>query len=271
MECYKCKKEINDKASFCPNCGADLSKKDDSVVCSKCKAKNNIGASFCENCGAKLKEETDKWNFDSKIITITFWICAILTTYLISCPGFLRYLEIEASGLGWVLIGFGIFLILFKNKEKIDIHKEVDNIKKIKLSKVQIGFLFVISGIFCLLGLGSQIRSLSFYLEEGFILFVSFIIMLDVIAYKNFNKLATVGQIACLLISLVCFGFSIQQYGYGNELNSSYEHQFESFWYNGTANPGNDNLEISKYLMIAGIVFLVLFVVITFYKKKKQN
>ncbi len=100
---------------------------------------------------------------------------------------------------------------------------------------------------------------------------LAFLIILGVIVYKNFAKLAPFLQIACLIISFVCFGFSIQQYGYGNELNSSYENQLESLWNSGTVNPGNDNLTISKYLMLAGIVFLVLFVVIMVYRKKKKN
>lgn len=274
MECYKCKKEINEKAIFCPNCGTNLSKKEDAIVCSKCKAKNNIGSCFCEKCGAKLKKEKIEWDFDSKIITITFWICAIFTTYLISCPGFTRKL-IDSKLLSFALIASGIFLILFKNKDKIDIQKEIDNIKKIKLSKVQIGFLFLIAGVLCLLGLGSQDNSGGVYINKVFIVLISFLTMVGVIVYKNFSKISslgsTIGQISCLIISMICFGISIQQNSYGNELNSSYEHQFESFWNSGTANPGNEYLANSKYFMIAGIIFLVLFLVITVYKKKKTN
>lgn len=282
MECYKCKKEINEKASFCPNCGTDLSKKDDVVVCTNCKAKNTNGSCFCEKCGTKLKKEKIAWDFDSKVITITFWICAIFTIYLLSCPGFIRtidFFELSILNiiLSFALIGSGIFLLFFLNKDKIDIQKEIDIIKKIKLSKVQIGFLFIIAGVLCLLGLGNQQYG-EIYINKVFIVFISFLTMIGVIAYKNFHKLSStgkimssMGQISCLIISIVCFGFSIQQNSYGNELNSSYEHQFESFWNSGTANPGNEYLTNSKYLMIAGIIFLVLFVIITIYKKKKND
>ncbi len=273
MKCYKCKKEIDDKAVFCPNCGVDLRKKDEGIICPKCKTKNNIESRFCEKCGAKLDKEVIAWDFDSKIITITFWICALITTYLISCRGFTS-IRINPRILSFLLIAFGIFLILFKNKGKIDIHKEIDNIKKIKLSKVQIGVLFLLSGISCFIGWGSTVLSGGYYMNKILLVLLSFTIMMGVIIYKNFSKLSTmwstIGQIFCLVASIVCFGFSIQQNNYGNELNSSYESQFESLWNNGTANPGNEYLTYSKYFMIAGIIFLVLFVLITIYKKRKN-
>lgn len=273
MECYKCKKGVNEKTVFCPHCGTDLSKKETTIVCPNCKAENNIDFTFCEKCGTELKKEKVAWNFDSKIITITFWICAIFTIYLLSCPGFIRTIDFFKLPklniiFSFLLIGSGLSLLFFFNKDKIDVQKEINIIKKIKLSKAQIGVLFIIAGALCLLGLGNQ-RYGEIYMNKIFIVFLSFLTMIGTIIYKNRNKLATIGQIVTMFISIACFVFSFQQYSYGNELNSSYEYQLESLFNAGTYNPGNAYLRDSRYLLIAGIFFLALFIAITIYKKRK--
>lgn len=269
--CYKCNKEVKDDSSFCPHCGLDLSKKE--IKCSKCNKINNISSAFCDKCGAKLKQEKDNWDFNSKIIPITFWICSVIAICLLSCPGFIRTINFfdlpMKELLGFCLVIIGLLISLFLNKEDIDLKKEIEFLKSIKLTKVQIGFILVLAGVSCLLGLGSNQYGTIYLIWVG-IAFVSFAIMSTIIIYKNSHKLSSIGQIFCLILSIISFLLSGYLYNYGNELNSSYESQFESFWNNGTANPGNEYLSYSRYALIVGVIFLVIVFIIRTRKKKKS-
>lgn len=267
--CYKCNKEINNDSTFCPHCGLDLSKKE--IKCSKCNKVNDIKSEYCDKCGTKLKPENNNWDFDSKIIPITFWICSILTTFLLTCPGFIKTINFFDLPLkeviGFTLVIIGLSISLFFNKEDINLKKETDIIKSIKLSKVQIGFILVLAGIITLLSLGSKQYG-TIYLPWVAIVFVSFAIMTGIIISKNHHKLSLIGQVTCLILSIISFILSGYFHNYGNELNASYEAQFDSFWEKGVSNPGNVYLEYSRYALIIGIVFLVILFII---RTQKRN
>lgn len=274
MKCPKCGKSNKEGAKFCVSCGKELEEK--IVLCPKCGKEMEADNTFCASCGAKVKSKKDleePWNFDSKIITITFYLCAIFTSVLLTSPGFLPKIDLdEHSGiLGLLLTAIGILLIVLFNKNKKPLNETLNNLKKLKLDKNQIGILFIFAGILTLLQLGSESYSGSTYVTPVLIVFCSFVILCITIIVNNKHKFYTIGQIVTIILSIFCFVASIQQDSYGNELNSSYENQFESIWETGTANPGNEYLTNSKYLLIAGIVFLVLFVVITICKKKKNE
>lgn len=53
-ECPSCSQKFDVKSRFCPNCGFDTEKKEESVVCSGCGSKLKKGVRFCAECGRKL-------------------------------------------------------------------------------------------------------------------------------------------------------------------------------------------------------------------------
>ena len=56
--CFNCKKEVEDKAKFCPNCGKYIFNEinnEEEIYCPKCfKIVNDRQISYCPNCGNKL-------------------------------------------------------------------------------------------------------------------------------------------------------------------------------------------------------------------------
>ncbi|MBO4668176.1 MAG: zinc-ribbon domain-containing protein [Bacilli bacterium] len=83
MICPKCKREIDERESFCPYCGATIAKREEEKsteevrYCSACGFKLNPGVTFCPNCGSLVnkekssdKKETDIFDLktDEKVV-----------------------------------------------------------------------------------------------------------------------------------------------------------------------------------------------------------
>ena len=56
MLCYKCGKEIDDNATFCPYCGCQQDNTE-KKYCSRCNYENKYDAKFCERCGSSLEQK----------------------------------------------------------------------------------------------------------------------------------------------------------------------------------------------------------------------
>ena len=53
-ECPSCHAKINENLKFCPECGADTTKKKVALKCSACGAEYEKGTKFCPDCGRKI-------------------------------------------------------------------------------------------------------------------------------------------------------------------------------------------------------------------------
>lgn len=72
--CLKCKKELEDNAKFCSECGTKVTH---SVACPYCKNKVNVGFVFCPYCGMEMandvpqiRRQKPQLNVDKKILKI---------------------------------------------------------------------------------------------------------------------------------------------------------------------------------------------------------
>ena len=87
--CLKCKKELEENAKFCSECGTKVSH---SVLCSHCNKKVNAGFAFCPYCGMEMTNDVPKriyqkpqFNIDKKIIKIgSSAVAAILVVVLLA-------------------------------------------------------------------------------------------------------------------------------------------------------------------------------------------
>lgn len=159
MKCNKCGELNKDNAKFCASCGAKINIK--KVFCIECGKELESGSTFCENCGTKQENKKGvKLNFknidfskidlSSKIISLSFLVCAILGIYLFSKNGFFRWLigdlDINANIIAGLSIILGL-IIFFVKKEKLDIKEMLNSLKKLSFNKNLVAFIFIISGI----------------------------------------------------------------------------------------------------------------------------
>lgn len=159
MKCNKCGELNKDNAKFCASCGEKLEIK--KVFCTECGKELENGSIFCEACGSKQKVEKGlklnlknidfaKIDLSSKIISISFLICAILGIYLFSKNGFFRWLlsdsNINANKIAVLAISLGL-IIFFVKRKKLDIKEMLNSIKKLSFNKNVVAFIFIISGI----------------------------------------------------------------------------------------------------------------------------
>lgn len=282
MKCNKCGELNKDGAKFCAGCGEKLEAK--KVFCTECGSELESGSAFCANCGAKVvsknnniqnKEENEPWNFDSKIVTITFLICSVLATYLFASPGFMRVIDAiplisDNTLMGMLAIILGSVLIFLDlRKEKFNKDKEIKRLKELKITRLQVGAVFAIAGIVILLSLGNAYTRESDYIGACFLLFCSFLIMISLIIALNGSKLKLLGEVFTLGISIILFIVSGILYTQGNALNNDTMSRVENFFEHGNANPGTEYINASVYTLIGAIIFLVLFFIIKSYKGRK--
>lgn len=87
--CLKCKRELEEDAKFCSECGAKVPR---SVMCPYCKKKVNVGFEFCPYCGMEMasavpqiKHHKSLFNIDRKILKIgSSAVAALLVIVLLS-------------------------------------------------------------------------------------------------------------------------------------------------------------------------------------------
>jgi len=280
MKCKNCGETNNDGAKFCANCGAKLEPK--KVFCTECGNVLENGAMFCAKCGNKIetnnnitKKDTEStpWNFDSKIVTITFLICSVLATYLFTTRFFYGLPLLEDNTLmGTIAIILGAILIFLSlRKEKFNMDKELQRIKKLKITRFQVGLVFAIAGLVILIFKNNNFYRGEEYITLVLILFCSFLIMISLIIALNGSKLKVLGEVVTLGISIILFIISGLLYVEGNSLNNDGMSRVESFLETGNANPGTDYINTSIYTLIGAIIFLILFFIIKSYKGRKNT
>lgn len=277
MKCNKCGELNKEGAKFCCSCGEKLEPK--KVFCTECGSEVERGSLFCASCGNKItinnvnKENIkEPWNFDSKIITITFLICSVIATILFATPrvfGTIPFLKDNTlMGLLAIILGSTLIFLNLK-KEKFNKEHEIKRIKELKITQFQVGLVFVIAGLIIML---FRLKAFGYgddYIFLFLILFCSFLIMISLIIALNGSKLKLMGQILTLSISIILFIISGVLYTEGNRLNNDTMSRVENFFQNGNANPGTDYINASIYTLIGAIIFLVLFFIIKSYKGKK--
>lgn len=92
MRCTNCGNEINENASFCPECGFEVPKQYSAPVkikCPKCGSLSQTGSSFCTNCGSQIYQPKKKTFNAGLICTII-----LLAVMLLAACGFLGYMII---------------------------------------------------------------------------------------------------------------------------------------------------------------------------------
>lgn len=279
MKCNKCGELNKDGFKFCASCGAKLEPK--KMFCTECGKELESGSVFCASCGNKItnnkisnKEEKTSWNFDSKLITITFLICSVIATVLFASPrvfGTIPFLgDNTLMGLLAIILG-SILIFLNLKKEKFNKEQEIKRIKGLKITQFQVGLVFLIAGLIIMLFKFDLFNYSDSFLALGLILLCSFFIMISLIIALNGSKLKLLGEIFTLGVSIVLFILSGYLYTEGNRLNSDTMSRVENFFEHGNANPGTDLINTSVYTLIGAIIFLILFFIIKNYKGKKAN
>jgi len=148
IKCDECKKQVSSKAKSCPHCGNPMNVEKPKKICKNCQTENDMDSTFCEGCGKSLIEKTVKkeveklkWDFSSKFLTLSVWLCIIMA-FLLGRDSEVwkaieRYLSISFRSVDFslVLTILGIFILFFTNKEKISINDEIQKLKKLELSK----------------------------------------------------------------------------------------------------------------------------------------
>lgn len=250
IKCEECKKDVSSKAAFCPHCGNPMQKND-------IETKEN----------KKLE-----WNFNNKLIAISFWICAICLTYLFTSPGLfneLRFPMLDNHLLnGTIAIVIGIVLFIFKFKN-FSLNQEINEIKKLKLTKNQISLIVILSGIIIMLQIGTKSISGAAYVVPILGFMTSFFLLIATILFHNWKKLKSVSEFICLSISIFSFIVTGLFYTYGNEMNNDAQAKVESFFEYGNANPGDTYINYAIATLIIAIISLILFFAIRT-KKEKQ-
>lgn len=271
VKCSNCGRINSNAAKFCKGCGKKLEKIKE--FCTECVEELVSDALFCTKCETKReseilsKKETKgiSWNFNSKTITICFLICAVLVTYIFSSQEFIsEFLQVENGRIFGVIFGIIGLILLFvvKRKEKINLKKDLKQLKHLKLTKNITGLIFLLSGLIVLLNIGPTISDYSLILIYSILGMCATILFCKII-YLNYRKLegkvSVVNQTITLLCSItLSIGF-ISLYSHGDEVNSNFSNQFESFMKYGRTNPGNEYITYALYCLIAAIVFLILF------------
>lgn len=281
MKCNKCGEINQDEAKFCASCGAKLEAK--KIFCTECGNELDGKAKFCSKCGTKREnakvtvKNNDKtpWNFDSKIVTVTFLICSVIATYLFASPRFISGMELSflenniLMGTIAIIIG-SILIFLSLKKEKINKDNELKRIKELKITRFQVGLVFAIAGLVILMFQFKGFHSGDDYLILCLILFCSFLIMVSLIVALNGSKLKLLGEFITLGISIILFIITGLLYTKGNSLNHDGMSRVESFFETGNANPGTDYINASIFTLIGAIIFLIIFFLIKRYKGKEK-
>ena len=290
--CEKCGQKLgNSDNSKCPKCGAK--NKNGTVFCQKCGNKMNANPFycpscgfknteediFCENCGTKLSTgKKGDWDFDNKLLTITFILTAIFGTFIFSSSGARHLLNFfdeiflfrgEFLGLITLIIGSVVLIHMFI-KDGFNLERDLDNLKHFKLTKFHVGIMFIISSLFLFLQIGPSSKSPSLYILPILILMSSFLICCSTTIMMNWSKLGWIHQSFTLLLSIGFFTLAIFLFSYGNEQNNDIGSQLHSLYESGRTNPGDQYITFGFVSLIVAIIFLVLFI-ITLVKGKKEN
>lgn len=271
-KCFKCQKEIDDNALFCPFCGSKVK----SSRCPKCHTENDDNAKYCSKCGTKLdnnEKEESNWKLDSKMVFLFLWTITIFGSFLLSSPGLANPVRLVIlyryrTLIGFLFLIFGTLYGFILNKKEISIKEEFSNLKKLQITKVQIGLMFTILSVATLFKWGSLSQSGETYFLPSVLVFGSVCGLILSVILKNKSKLPFIGQFATFLGSILSFIGAISLYNYGNELNHNTESKLESFFASGNANPGDTYINYALYLALLGVVLLVLFFIIRTRRKK---
>src|SRR6266496_1293485 len=65
--CPSCRSQVADSATFCPNCGASLSRQ-----CPSCGSQVSVFARFCPTCGAALELPVSAGEEERRLVTVLF-------------------------------------------------------------------------------------------------------------------------------------------------------------------------------------------------------
>lgn len=140
INCKECGGQISDTASFCPHCGAPVSK---DVFCPDCGAKVPEGDSFCPQCGRNLKAQipaaapdgnTTKDKTIAGIFAILLGSLGIHYFYLGKITAGILTIILSCCTCGiWSLLMFiqGIMMLVMSDKEFRE--KYVDNDRTLPL------------------------------------------------------------------------------------------------------------------------------------------
>lgn len=137
INCKECGQQISDSASFCPHCGAPVSK---DVFCPGCGTKVPEGDNFCPNCGRQLNAGPDTCCSCTKDKTITGIFAILLGSlgihyfYLGKITAGILTIILSCCTCGiWSLLMFiqGIMMLVMPDKEFQE--KYVDNDRTLPL------------------------------------------------------------------------------------------------------------------------------------------
>lgn len=214
MKCEKCGNENQNNAKFCEKCGHKLV--EITKFCSNCGAKIANDSIFCSNCGHKKGDNVKlKLNFknlkipkldlSSKIISLSFLICAILSVVLLSKNGFYRWLFgsqiLNSTFVACISIVVGL-IIFFINYKPLNFKDMLTSLKKLSFNKNLVACIFILSGIIMLIfSTNTRFIVNDFSVLICMILLISFLVLCSTIIIYNWSTLKKAFLIfACLLI-----------------------------------------------------------------------
>lgn len=122
IKCDECGKQVSDKASACPHCGAPV----EIIKCVECKKTFNKNLKSCPHCGAPVEKEKTKnnnivnndkmnesalWGFILSIISIFFHLIALFSVF-ICWDALLQFKNKKEKGEGLAIAGAIISVIM---------------------------------------------------------------------------------------------------------------------------------------------------------------
>lgn len=278
IKCSECKKEVSNKAKACPHCGNPINVEKKKKICKECQCKNDIDSTFCEECGSSFveKKESLKWDFSSKFLTLSVWLCIIMA-FLLGRDSEVweaieRYLSISFRSVDFSLglTILGVFILFFTNKEKISLNNEITKLKKLELSKNQVSIFLILAGVLIFVfpskgSIGQPFDNIVPYL----ISVMAFLSVIITIIVYNWQQLKSIREFISLTISIICFIATGLLYVHGDRLNNDTMSKVESFFETGNANPGDVYIDYAVITLVVAVVFLILFFASRTKKEKK--
>lgn len=266
-ECGFC----NEKdADFCGKCGNSIDKK--TISCPKCGYNNENDVIYCKNCGNNIKGKpvNKGWNFYNSFLTFTFLMSALLGVMLFGSDTFreqLNYVTKIFLFSNWFLatLTISIAVVLFLValiKDKFSWNNELEHLKHFKLSKIQAGLVFLLSGILILahVGLDTQRNVIYYFLMLLFTIF--FLTMTITTLILNYRKIGVILDGLILVFSIASFVGSAMLFNEAREESGGDIFEELRYYYTSGSRPGDEYRTWGNVLLVLGIILLILFIVL---------